>query len=106
MTDRRRIQAGAPHGAPHPAYYRREAHREGWTVERTRHADGSETVEIRHLGRGSRFADDEEARRYVVTQARAGSPLHRAALDVCDPTERKLLRLFYGEWRAEGEEAG
>lgn len=71
----------------------------------TRHADGSETVEIRRLDPGSRFADDEDARRYVVIQARAGSSLHRAALDVCDPMKRKLLRLFYGEWRTEGEEA-
>lgn len=106
MTDHHRGQQGAPAGARHSAYYRREAHREGWTLARTCHADGSETVEIRCLDPGSRFADDEEARRHVVVQARAGSPLHRGALDVCVPVERKLLRVLYGEWQSEEEEAG
>lgn len=81
MTHRRRTQEGAPHGTFHPAYSQKETHREGWTLAWTCYPDGSETVEIRRLD--------------------AGSPLHRATLDLCDPTERKPLRPFCGDWRTE-----
>lgn len=101
MTHSRRTEEGALHGASHPAYSQREAHHEGWTLARTCYPDGSETVEIRRFDADSPFADDEGARHHVVAWARAGSPLHRAALDLCDPTERKLLRLFCGDWRTE-----
>jgi hypothetical protein len=89
------------------AYDEAQAHREGWTVARRGpREDGSEWVEVRRVGaEGCRFVDDESARHYVVAQARAGSDLHRAALDLCDTLERELLRVFCGDWQAtNGEE--
>ncbi len=44
------------------------------------------------------FADDRDAWLHVVTRARAGSTLHRAALDAVDDTERMLIEAACGAW--------
>ena len=44
------------------------------------------------------FADDRDAGEHVVTRARAGSALHRAALDAVDNTERMLIEAACGAW--------
>ena len=44
------------------------------------------------------FASDHDAREHVVTRARAGSALHRAALDAVDDTERMLIEAACGAW--------
>lgn len=44
------------------------------------------------------FANDRDAWQHVVTQARAGSALHRAALDAIDDTERMLIEAACGAW--------
>jgi len=44
------------------------------------------------------FADDRDAWLYVVTCARAGSALHRAALAAVDDVERMLIEAACGAW--------
>mgnify|MGYP001788404226 FL=1 len=44
------------------------------------------------------FPDDRDAWQHVVTQARTGSALHRAALDAVDDTERLLIEAACGAW--------
>jgi len=44
------------------------------------------------------FADDRDAWNHVVTQARAGSALHRAALDAVNDTERMQIEDACGAW--------
>ena len=44
------------------------------------------------------FPDDRDAWELVVTCARAGSALHRAALDAVDDTERMLIEAACGAW--------
>jgi len=44
------------------------------------------------------FPDDRDAWQHVVTRARAGSALHRAALDAVDDTERMLIEAACGAW--------
>ncbi len=44
------------------------------------------------------FDSDEAAWRHVVTRARAGSDLHRAALVAVDPVERALIEATCGAW--------
>jgi len=44
------------------------------------------------------FPDDCDAWQHVVTQARAGSALHRAALAAVDDTERMLIEAACGAW--------
>ena len=44
------------------------------------------------------FPDDRDAWELVVTRARAGSVLHRAALDAVDDTERMLIEAACGAW--------
>ena len=44
------------------------------------------------------FADDRDAWEHAVTRARAGSALHRAALDAADDTERMLIEAACGAW--------
>ena len=44
------------------------------------------------------FASDRDAWEHVVTRARAGSALHRAALDAVDDTERMLIEAACGAW--------
>ena len=45
-----------------------------------------------------RSPDDRDAWLHVVTRARAGSALHRAALDAVDDTERMLIEAACGAW--------
>ena len=44
------------------------------------------------------FASDRDAWEHVVARARAGSALHRAALDAVDDTERMLIEATCGAW--------
>ena len=44
------------------------------------------------------FASDRDAWEHVVTRARAGSVLHRAALDAVDDTERMSIKAACGAW--------
>ena len=44
------------------------------------------------------FASDRDAWKHVVTRARAGSALHRAALDAVDDTERLSIEAACGAW--------
>ena len=44
------------------------------------------------------FTSDRDAWLHVVTRARAGSALHRAALDAVDDTERMLIEAACGAW--------
>ncbi len=44
------------------------------------------------------FASDRDAWEFVVTRARAGSALHRAALDAVDNTERMSIEAACGAW--------
>lgn len=44
------------------------------------------------------FASDRDAWEHVVTRARAGSALHRAALDAVNDTERMLIEAACGAW--------
>jgi len=44
------------------------------------------------------FASDRDAWEHVVARARAGSALHRAALDAVDDTERMLIEAACGAW--------
>jgi len=75
------------------------ARREGWGVfDCSSREGGMRSIEIRRASASTRFASDEDARCYVVTQARHGSCLHRAALALLDPLEKKFVRLFCGEW--------
>lgn len=87
----------APCGA---SYSDAVAQREGWRLIASHpHPDGSEHVEIQKAGPDSRFREDEDARCFVVHQARQGSGFHRDALDRLDQIERNLVRLFCGDWQ-------
>jgi len=44
------------------------------------------------------FADDRDAWNHVVSRARVGSALHRAALAAVDDTERMLIEAACGTW--------
>ena len=44
------------------------------------------------------FASDRDAWEHVVARARAGSALHRAALDAVDDTERMSIEAACGAW--------
>lgn len=44
------------------------------------------------------FTEDRDAWAHVVARARAGSVLHRAALDAVDDMERMLIEVAYGSW--------
>ena len=80
------------------------AWREGWTVTACgRHADGSACIQLHRLermlhGRRPVFASDHDAWQHVVARARAGSPLHVAALALVDRYERRLIEAACGAW--------
>ena len=44
------------------------------------------------------FTEDRDAWAHVVARARAGSALHRAALDAVDDMERMLIEVACGSW--------
>ena len=82
-----------------PVFSSAAARAEGWDVfECETREDGSVHAEIQRLvgidGSASRFEDDDAAWEHVVARARAGSPLHRAALTIVDPVERALIRFW------------
>ena len=79
------------------------ARREGWGVfDRSRDSDGKSQLHlqrIRSLKDGTPpFATDRDAWEHVVTHARAGSALHRAALASVDDIERMLIEAACGAW--------
>ena len=79
------------------------AQAEGWDVfECGLREDGSARVEIQRLDNPAAgqptFETDHAAWDHVVARARAGSALHLRALQMVDPTERKLIRCFCAPW--------
>ncbi len=64
--------------------------------------DGSNRIELKHIdttpGGVPGFAEDHDAWEHVVTQARAGSALHRDALARVDRVERMLIEASCGAW--------
>ena len=84
-------------------YDMKAAQTEGWLVSQVDggvRKDGTPWMEIQKYDDdpASRFKCDESAWAHVVTRARGGSELHIAALNMVDPTERKLIVLACGEW--------
>ena len=79
------------------------AEAEGWSVfDCGCPEDGSPRVEIQRVDSPEAgdpvFADDSDAWQHVVTRARAGSALHRRALQMIDPIERMLIEASFGWW--------
>lgn len=81
------------------AFNQQHALAEGWGVfEAGVRDDGSERIEIQRFDDACVFSDDEKVWRHVVDQARQGSSLHRAALHLVDPRERRLIEHLCGPW--------
>jgi hypothetical protein len=83
---------------------------EGWLVSQVDSGvrkDGTPWMEIQKHDEdpADTFKCDESAWAHVVCRARGGSALHIAALNMVDPTERKLIVLACGEWDATKMEA-
>ena len=79
------------------------AAREGWALfDCGPDRDGRPQIQLQREGapedREPPFPDDRDAWLHVVTRARAGSALHRAALDAVDDTERMLIEAACGAW--------
>ena len=79
------------------------AAREGWNVfDCDLDLDGRPQLQLQHIDAPADgtppFPDDRDAWEHVVTRARAGSALHRAALDAVDDTERMLIEAACGAW--------
>ena len=79
------------------------AAREGWAVRDCGPSfEGAAQAQLQRLdappGSQPAFGDDREAWMHVVARARAGSALHRAALDAVDDMERLLIRASCGGW--------
>ena len=80
-----------------------DAAREGWALfECGPDPEGRPQIQLQREDapedREPPFADDRDAWLHVVTRARAGSTLHRAALDAVDDTERMLIEAVCGAW--------
>jgi len=79
------------------------ASREGWNVsECSGDCDRQPQTQLQRVdvpedGKPP-FADDRDAWLYVVTRARAGSALHRAALAAVNDVERMLIEAACGAW--------
>lgn len=77
------------------------AKREGWDVFHCdAHPDGErqlQRIDVPEDGKAP-FPDDRDTWTLVVTRARAGSALHRAALAAVDDTERMLIEAACGAW--------
>ena len=79
------------------------AEQEGWGLfDCGPNPDGSREVQLQRIdcpadGRAP-FDSDKAAWAHVVTRARAGSELHRAALAAADPVERALIEATWGAW--------
>ena len=79
------------------------AQREGWDLfECGPDPEGRPQIQLQREDapedREPPFASDRDAWEHVVTHARAGSALHRAALDAVDDTERMLIEAACGAW--------
>lgn len=79
------------------------AAREGWAVVACGPTfEGAFERQLQRLdtppGGGPAFAEDRDAWLHVVSRARAGSVLHRAALDAVDEVERMLIEATWGYW--------
>lgn len=79
------------------------AEREGWGVfDCGPSFEGAPQAQLQRLdappGGQPAFGDDHAAWMHVVARARAGSALHRAALDAVDDIERLLIRAACGGW--------
>ncbi len=76
------------------------AEREGWGLAGAGlHADGTPAMELQAISDSDPdFADDQAAWEHVVTRARQGSDLHRAALAAVDDVERALIEATCGAW--------
>jgi hypothetical protein len=79
------------------------ARQEGWVLsECDPREDGSGHVEIQRVDNPENgtpvFEDDHAAWKHVVQRARAGSTLHRQALDLADKVERALIEIAHGAW--------
>jgi hypothetical protein len=79
------------------------AKREGWDVfDGGPDPDGKPQRQLQRIDAPEDgtppFPDDRDAWEYVVTRARAGSALHRAALAAVDDTERMLIEAACGAW--------
>ena len=79
------------------------AAREGWAVVPCGPSfDGAFTAQLQRLNAPPdghpAFAEDRHAWLHVVSRARAGSALHRAALDAVDEVERMLIEATWGYW--------
>ena len=75
------------------------ARAEGWDVfDCGVRQDGSACREVKWLDDSSDgvsiLDDDGTAWEHVIKQARAGSPLHRSALELVDPVERGSIRFW------------
>ena len=83
------------------AFDREIARREGWILsECSPDEQGRSRVQIRKFDAADspRFREDRDAWAHVVGRARAGSLLHRRALDLIDPRERMAILASYGPW--------
>jgi len=79
------------------------ARREGWDVfDCDLDPEGQHQFQLQRIDTPEDgtppFPDDRDAWQHVVTRARAGSALHRAALDAIDDTERMLIEAACGAW--------
>ena len=85
------------------AFDHNAAQREGWDVfDCGPDGHGKPRMQLQRLDapedKEPSFAGDLWAWRHVVARARAGSALHRAALDAVDETKRGLIRTTCGAW--------
>ncbi len=81
----------------------RTAWQEGWTLAFLGLlSDGNRRIELKRIDTPAAgalgFAEDHDAWDHVVAQARAGSALHRDALERVDRLERMLIEASCGSW--------
>ena len=79
------------------------AEQEGWGLfDCGPNSDGTREMQLHRIDcpadGGPPFDSDKGAWAHVVTRARAGSDLHRAALAAVDPVERALIEATCGAW--------
>ena len=98
------ISANANGDIPLMRVFRSEvAQAEGWNVfDCGLREDGLARIEIQRLDSPAAgqptFETDHAAWDHVVARPREGSALHLRALQMVDPTERKLIRCFCAPW--------
>lgn len=79
------------------------AHQEGWTISPMEPlGTGTRRVQLQKLDdtteSSQSFHEDKDAWDFVVAQARKGSLLHLAALDLVDERERYAIQASCGYW--------